>query len=167
VTRSGFAHRGLDQRTLEAWGRRVGAEAGTPLVLALSGPLGAGKSVLARAVARGAGVTGPVPSPTFNLVFRYPTPTGGDVVHLDLYRLAGPDELWELGFEELGASDERLLLEWPERARGHLPEPRWEITLGLVAGHPRLRSFEARPVGEVAELPSLEQAVAIPAPGAP
>ena len=66
----------LTEEALERWGRRIGAEARTPLVIALRGDLGAGKSTLARAIARGAGVEGDVPSPTFNLVFRYETPRG-------------------------------------------------------------------------------------------
>src|SRR5690606_23289192 len=76
----------LSESELEAWGRAVGRTVETPVVLALRGELGAGKSVLARAVARGAGVAGPLPSPTFNLVFRYEGEDGVAVVHLDLYR---------------------------------------------------------------------------------
>src|SRR5690606_22612088 len=94
----------LDERALEAWGRALGAEAPVPLFLALTGPLGAGKSVLARAVARGAGVLGTLPSPTYNLLFRYPASAGRMVVHLDLYRIGSPAELDELGWDELGAS---------------------------------------------------------------
>src|SRR5262245_48501647 len=63
----------LTEPALEAWGRRIGAQTELPFVLALRGELGAGKSVLARAVARGAGVTGSMPSPTFNLLFQYET----------------------------------------------------------------------------------------------
>jgi tRNA threonylcarbamoyladenosine biosynthesis protein TsaE len=91
---------------LAAWGERIGREALTPLVLALRGDLGAGKSTLARAVARGAGVEGDVPSPTFNLVFAYDTPRGVRLQHLDLYRLERPDQVWELGWSELGAPGE-------------------------------------------------------------
>ncbi|NIQ54994.1 MAG: tRNA (adenosine(37)-N6)-threonylcarbamoyltransferase complex ATPase subunit type 1 TsaE, partial [Gammaproteobacteria bacterium] len=55
---------------LVRWGLRIGESAEPPLFITLTGPLGAGKSVLARAIARGAGVHGAVPSPTFNLMFR-------------------------------------------------------------------------------------------------
>ena len=116
------------------WGEAIGAAARTPLFLLLRGPLGAGKSVLARSIAHGAGVEGAVPSPTFNLVFRYPSRRGVQVVHMDLYRLSDPHELWELGWQELGDQDELVLVEWPDRAEGMLPEHRWEITLGSVAG---------------------------------
>jgi tRNA threonylcarbamoyladenosine biosynthesis protein TsaE len=149
---------GLSQEDLEGWGRRIGREVRPPLFLALSGPLGAGKSVLARAVARGAGVEGPVPSPTYNLLFRYPA-RGGAVVHLDLYRLRDPEELWELGWSELGDDDEIVLVEWPERAGPWLPEPRWEIRLDTVAGRPGLRRVVTRSVGGAVGLPAFPEPV--------
>lgn len=143
----------LTESELEAWGRRIGESVGRPLVLALSGPLGAGKSVLARAVARGAGVESAMPSPTFNLVYRYET-EGGAVQHLDLYRLDEPDEVWELGWRELGDEGEVVLIEWPERAAGLLPEPRWDVRLAFAG--PDLRDVEAVPVGEPPALPEAE-----------
>jgi hypothetical protein len=88
------------------WGERIGRETTAPVVLALRGQLGAGKSVLARAVARGAGVDGFLPSPTFNLLFRYQGTTSA-VVHMDLYRIHDPDELKELAWDELGAEGGR------------------------------------------------------------
>src|SRR5512146_99697 len=107
----------LTEPMLEAWGERIGRSVAVPVVLALRGELGAGKSVLARAVARGAGVSGALPSPTFNLVYRYqgsrlpggpgrggaPDEEGIEVWHLDLYRLEDPEEVWELGWRELGS----------------------------------------------------------------
>jgi tRNA threonylcarbamoyladenosine biosynthesis protein TsaE len=119
----------LGEAELEAWGERIGREAEPPLLLALRGDLGAGKTTLARAVARGAGVEGPVPSPTYNLLFRYSTPRGLVIVHLDLYRIERAEEVWELGWGELPASDELVLVAWPERAEGLLPSPRWEIVI--------------------------------------
>lgn len=117
-----------DEDALEEWGRRVGREAGRPLVLALRGELGAGKSVLARAIARGAGVTSPMPSPTFNLVYRYDC-ADGTLWHLDLYRLEDEDEVWELGWSELGRGSDIVLIEWPERAEHLLPADRWDVWL--------------------------------------
>jgi tRNA threonylcarbamoyladenosine biosynthesis protein TsaE len=143
----------LTEPDLVRWGRLVGSTVATPVFLALRGELGAGKSVLARAVARGAGVEGAVPSPTFNLVFRYRTPGGTEVVHLDLYRLESPDELWELGWEELGAGDEIVLVEWPERAGDHLPADRWEIELERAPGGSGVREVRVRKVGGPPHLP--------------
>lgn len=143
----------LAQDELEAWGRRIGRSVDPPVFLALRGPLGAGKSVLARAVARGAGVEGPVPSPTFNLVFHYDAARGVRVVHLDLYRLRGPDELRELGWEELGGADEIVLVEWPERAGDRLPPDRWDIELAIPSGRASLREVTVRRVGRPPALP--------------
>lgn len=100
-----------------------------PVIITLRGELGAGKSVLARAIARGAGVQGAMPSPTFNLLFRYEAARGITVSHLDLYRLEDPEEVWELGWRELGEGNEIVLIEWPERAEALLPPVRWDITL--------------------------------------
>ncbi|HEU0013702.1 MAG TPA: tRNA (adenosine(37)-N6)-threonylcarbamoyltransferase complex ATPase subunit type 1 TsaE [Longimicrobium sp.] len=145
-------HAVLAEDELAAWGRRVGAEARTPLVLALRGDLGAGKSTLARAIAHGAGVEGDVPSPTFNLLFRYDTPRGVQVQHLDLYRLERPDEVWELGWAELGAPGDLVLIEWPQRAEALLPRDRWDVLLE-EGGDPMARRVELRPVGHPPPLP--------------
>jgi tRNA threonylcarbamoyl adenosine modification protein YjeE len=142
----------LTEAELEAWGERIGRDADPPLVLALRGDLGAGKSTLARAVVRGAGVEGPVPSPTFNLLFRYLTPRGPAVVHLDLYRLERSDQVWELGWDELPAPDELVLIEWPERAEALLPVPRWEVSLEESAD-PARRRVSLRAVEEPGALP--------------
>ena len=91
----------LTEPDLVRWGERIGRQVPPPLFLALRGPLGAGKSVLARAVARGAGVEGPLPSPTFNLLFRYEAPTSV-VVHLDLYRIRDPAELRAVTVRKFG-----------------------------------------------------------------
>jgi tRNA threonylcarbamoyladenosine biosynthesis protein TsaE len=145
----------LTEEALAGWGRRIGAEARTPLVIALRGDLGAGKSTLARAVAHGAGVAGDVPSPTFNLVFRYDTPRGVQVSHLDLYRLERPDEVWELGWDELGGADDLVLIEWPERAEALLPAPRWEVRIE-DEGDPDTRRVRARAVGDPPPLPAMD-----------
>ncbi len=144
----------LSEPDLVRWGERIGREVLPPLVVALRGPLGAGKSVLARAVARGAGVRGPLPSPTFNLVFRYRAAMS-EVVHLDLFRIRDPDELPELGWYELGAPGEIVLVEWPERAGDRLPEHRWEVDLRMPKGVASLRGVTVRKVGDPPPLPPL------------
>lgn len=119
----------LDEAALTEWGEQIGAGVQPPLVLALRGELGAGKSTLARAILRGTGVRGPLPSPTFNLVFRYGTPRRFPAYHLDLYRLENEEEVWELGWSELGSAGDLVLIEWPERAEALLPAPRWDLRL--------------------------------------
>lgn len=143
----------LTETELVQWGARIGADAAVPLVLALRGELGAGKSVLARAAARGAGISGPLPSPTFNLLYRYHGDRGIDVVHLDLYRLEAPEEVWELGWQELGEGAELVLIEWPERAEALLPPDRWDIYLEIPAADAVVRDVWAVARGEVPPLP--------------
>ena len=151
----------LTEPEMIRWGKAIGARARTPLFLLLRGPLGAGKSVLARSIAHGAGVEGDVPSPTFNLVFRYPSSRGVEVVHMDLYRLTDPGELWELGWQELGGQDELVLVEWPDRAEGMLPEHRWEITLGPVSGDRDVRTVSVSRFGVPQYLPGFPVSVSL------
>lgn len=94
----------------------------------LFGDLGAGKSTLARGLVRA--LTRPdeeVPSPTFTLVQVYDGP-GFAITHLDLYRLSGPEEVYELGFEE-ALEEGAALVEWPQRLGARLPPDRLDIEL--------------------------------------
>jgi len=143
----------LSEREVTHWGNRIGREVDVPVFLGLRGQLGAGKSVLARAIARGAGVVRAIPSPTFNLLFRYPARDGTEVVHLDLYRIRDPEELWELGWEELGRGSEIVVVEWPERAGDHLPEDRWEVHLSPVEPGSHLRRVQVHRFGTPPHLP--------------
>jgi tRNA threonylcarbamoyl adenosine modification protein YjeE len=142
----------LSERDVVQWGFRIGREIAAPVFVGLRGQLGAGKSVLARAIARGAGVDVAIPSPTFNLLFRYQGKEV-DVVHLDLYRLRSPDELWELGWDELGHGSEIVLVEWPERAAGHLPADRWDVALSAPEPGSPLREVRVAKIGRPPPLP--------------
>ncbi len=143
----------LSESELVQWGDRIGREVQVPIFVGLRGQLGAGKSVLARAIARGAGVRAVIPSPTFNLLFRYPARDRVEVVHLDLFRLRRPDELWELGWEELGLGPEIVLVEWPERAAGNLPEDRWDVHLSAPESGSLVRTVEVQRIGAPPHLP--------------
>ena len=122
------------------------------MIFALRGELGAGKSVLARAIARGAGVSAHMPSPTFNLLFQYQAPRA-IVNHLDLYRLNDPDEVWELGWRDLGDDDQIVLIEWPERAQALLPQPRWDVFIEPAAHDIDVRNVRFEAIGDAPPLP--------------
>ena len=90
-------------------------------VIYLYGEIGAGKSTLARALLRELGVTGPIKSPTYTLIERYPI-AKGEAAHLDLYRIAAAGELDFLGLDEVAENTVLWLVEWPERGQGSLPK---------------------------------------------
>ena len=121
-----------DQAATEALAARVAAVLRPGDVVALWGDLGAGKTTFARALIRAAaGAEVEVPSPTFTLVQTYDLPIG-PVWHFDLYRLAGPDEVIELGWDEAQAEG-IALVEWPDRLGPMLPPERLEIGLSFGA----------------------------------
>ena len=90
----------VTETELILWGRDFAATLEAPAVVALSGELGAGKTTLARAICSALGVSDPVTSPTFSLVHAYRGATI-QVFHLDLYRLTSPNELDNLGWDEM------------------------------------------------------------------
>ncbi len=105
---------------VRAAGRAIGEAAAAGDVIALEGPLGAGKTVLAQAIARGAGVDPRVrvASPTFSIVQEYVGRLR--VQHADLYRLSGPRDLDDVGLFALGV-DGLVVVEWPDRAGELIP----------------------------------------------
>jgi len=104
-----------DEPATEDVGRRLAAVLRAGDVVTLSGPLGVGKTALARAVMRALGHSGDVPSPTFAIVQPYEE-LNPPVWHVDLFRVESESELEELGLDS--AADSVLLVEWPERAGG-------------------------------------------------
>lgn len=129
-------------RALEAvLGRR---RADGALIVGLAGELGAGKTTLARAVLRALGVAGMVRSPTYTIAEPYETRIGR-IWHLDLYRIADPDELEFIAIRDLVSDSTACLVEWPERGRGSLPEPDCLVALAPAGPGRRLR-IESRTV---------------------
>ncbi|HEY6022804.1 MAG TPA: tRNA (adenosine(37)-N6)-threonylcarbamoyltransferase complex ATPase subunit type 1 TsaE [Pseudolabrys sp.] len=129
-------------------------------MVTLSGDLGAGKTTFARAFIRyfAGDETIEVPSPTFTLTQTYALPRFS-LVHADLYRLSGPSELTELGFDD-APEGAVTLLEWPDRAAGFLPPDRIDIALTLAPQQgPSARSARVTGYGSCA--PRVERILAI------
>jgi tRNA threonylcarbamoyladenosine biosynthesis protein TsaE len=111
-----------DALATEALGRRLADLVAAGDVITLAGPLGAGKTSIARGLLAALGLAGEAPSPSFAIVQPYAPPEVRlPVLHIDLYRIDDPCELEELGLDE-AAYDSLLIVEWPERAAGHWPD---------------------------------------------
>src|SRR4051812_13141328 len=121
-----------DLSATEAFGRRLGELLFPGAVVALVGPLGAGKTHLARAVAEGLGVRNPaaVNSPTFVLIQEYPARL--PIYHFDAYRLSGPREFAELGVDEYFRGAGVCLIEWADKVATTLPAEHLRIEIEIV-----------------------------------
>ncbi|PWU11584.1 MAG: tRNA (adenosine(37)-N6)-threonylcarbamoyltransferase complex ATPase subunit type 1 TsaE [Terriglobia bacterium] len=110
-------------------GERLAAEFPKRRIVLLIGPLGAGKTTLAKGIVKGLGAASPdeVSSPTFTLIHEYGSE--GRVFHIDLYRLDEARELATLGLEDLFEREAIVLIEWGERFPQILPPQRTEISI--------------------------------------
>ena len=113
-----------DEQATAAIGARLAGVARRGDVITLAGPLGVGKTALARGFIAGLGHRGDVPSPSFAIVQPYEE-LEPPVWHVDLFRIEEPRELDELGLDS--AADAVLLVEWPERAGANM----WPESLAL------------------------------------
>lgn len=124
-------------------------------VVLLLGDMGAGKSELSRGVARGLGIEGPVPSPTFTIMQAYDQGIW-PLYHFDWYRLNSSQELYEMGLEEYLGGDGIALVEWPSQAPDAIPPTYLEITL-TPGGCGEGRRIVLRSVGGFHPLEGLEE----------
>ena len=124
-----------------ALGERLARELPARQVVLLIGPLGAGKTTLAKGIVKGLGAASPddVSSPTFTLIHEY-----GRVYHIDLYRLDEPREVATLGLDDLFDREGIVLIEWGERFPQFLPAERMEIRIRAGSGDER--EFEVRAI---------------------
>jgi len=107
-------------------------------VLALSGDLGAGKTVFSRGFARGLGILEPVSSPTYTIIQEYPCPEGGWFFHMDLYRINDARSALDFGIDEyLGAPDAWCIIEWAERITGILPPDTFHLRISILSDDSR------------------------------
>lgn len=96
-------------------------------VLCMRGDLGAGKTAFTQGLARGLGIDEPITSPTFTIVNEYYGRL--TLYHFDVYRIADPDEMYEVGYEEYVYGDGVSVIEWSELIEDILPKKRYEITV--------------------------------------
>lgn len=135
-----------DLEATNRFGRALGERLFPGAVVALQGPLGAGKTHLVRAIAEGLGIHDPrlVTSPTFVLLQEYPARL--PIYHFDAYRLPSAEAFWDLGVEEQLAAQGVCLVEWADRVATCLPEDR--LTIVLETTGPTARALRVQAVGE-------------------
>jgi tRNA threonylcarbamoyladenosine biosynthesis protein TsaE len=127
--------------------KKLAAQLGSLLqpgdVLLLNGDLGAGKTTFTQGLAEGLGIDAPVTSPTFTLVHEY---RSGRLLlfHFDSYRLAGAEEIADLGFEEYLERSGVVVVEWAERLGWLMPDARLDLTL---SGEGDTRTLQLEPHG--------------------
>lgn len=127
----------------EQVGEKLGMQLKPGSVVALFGDMGAGKTVFVRGLARAAGYSGRVTSPTYTIVNEY----GGaiPVYHFDMYRLRGEEELYELGWEDYLARGGICAVEWSEIIRYALPEDAIHVTIKALGEQERSIRIEVKP----------------------
>lgn len=134
------------EHATEALGARLAALLQPGDVVALVGELGAGKTCLARGIARGLGIDEPVTSPTFILIAEYRTPRGLTLYHADCYRLDAPaTEAADIGLDELMDGRGVCVVEWAERVAALLPPDHLHVE--LVAEDTNTRRLTIRATG--------------------
>ena len=136
-----------DENATQAFAQRL---AGQALLrnafVSLRGNLGAGKTTLVRHLLHALGVQGRIKSPTYAVVEPYSL-QGLDIWHFDFYRFSNPREWEDAGFRDIFASPGLKLVEWPDKAEGHLPTADWQLHLSSAGDTCRtveLRSHSAR-----------------------
>ena len=125
----------FDETDTESLGRSVGERLFPGALVLLDGELGAGKTVFARGVGRGLGVSGTIGSPTFNILYVYRGRLSFN--HFDLYRLEEDEEIFELGLDEYLDGDGVSLVEWAGKFAGFFSPPALTVKLARVSDYER------------------------------
>jgi len=124
-----------EQQTLEV-GKRIGEICQKGTIISMRGPLGSGKTILAKGIALSLGITEPVTSPTFTIIQEYNG--NSPLFHIDLYRLDNPEEFELLGGEELLYNQAVTIIEWSEIIDSLLPDSTISIDISIEKNQDRI-----------------------------
>jgi tRNA threonylcarbamoyl adenosine modification protein YjeE len=148
-----------DEAALAAFARRLAETLPARAFVALSGDLGAGKTTLVKAVAAALGIDpAEVVSPTFGLIHEHPVAAAARparLVHADLYRLGGIEELAETGWDDAVAGDAWVFAEWPERIAAALPAERIDVAIAIESPTARTLALTGRGAAAAATVAAL------------
>ncbi|MBQ4016680.1 MAG: tRNA (adenosine(37)-N6)-threonylcarbamoyltransferase complex ATPase subunit type 1 TsaE [Oscillospiraceae bacterium] len=135
-----------NERETELFGRQLAGQLKAPVVLCLYGELGSGKTALVRGLAEGMGLKCTVSSPTFTIVNEYPG--NPDLIHFDMYRLHGADELFDIGWEDYLRRDAILAVEWSENVEDAFDGSEIVIRFEKLSGTDRRITAEGGPCAD-------------------
>lgn len=127
------------EETLEI-GARIGRKLPAGAIVLLIGPLGAGKTVLSKGIARGLGVMEEIVSPTYTIVSEYPAPK--PFYHIDLYRVEGREQVESLGLDDIFGAGGVSVIEWGEKLETDWPIPPVRVTIGINSPTERVIAIE-------------------------
>ena len=110
-------------------------------IIYLHGDLGSGKTTLVQLIIKNLGYIGRVKSPTYNLYESYEF-NNYNIIHMDLCRMANPEELYYLGVEDIFNNLNIVFIEWPEKGQGVLPNANFTLSLEIIDSNKRELNFE-------------------------
>ena len=125
-----FTETNSDKETLE-FGKKLGKNAVPGMIICLDGDLGTGKTVIAKGIALGLGITEPVSSPTFTVVKEYQEGRL-PLYHFDVYRIEDPGEMEEIGYADYFYGEGACLIEWACNIEEYLPDHLTKISIEKV-----------------------------------
>ena len=122
----------------ERFGKLLGFSLKKGITVAITGPLGAGKTYFVKGIANGLGIkdNSAVTSPTFTIINEYSGKY--HIYHIDAYRIAGSDEICDLGFDEMFWGDGVALIEWAHKVKDFLPEDVINVEILYVSESKRI-----------------------------
>ena len=135
-----------NERETEQFGSSLARRLQPPAVLCLYGELGSGKTALVRGMAEGLGLNCTVSSPTFTIVNEYHGPV--DLIHFDMYRLHGADELFDIGWEDYLRRDAILAVEWSENVEDAFDGSEITVRFEKLSGTDRRITVEGGPYAD-------------------